>query len=608
MKPVALFQLWFVIALLALTGCSIDIDAPQTPTVAASPTIDRTAIARLATRTPTVSYTPTNTTTATPSQTPTATSTQLPTYTPSHTATETPSDTPTDTVTATSTLTRTPTLTMTTTPTQTATSTATNTATPPPTYTSTYTVTATNTVTPERSSTPSSTTTATLSPTPLWIPSPTQAIAQLAIPTATSRATMTFTPFPTITPDYTGTWAVEHADPAVPPPTPTPGGIYTLTPAHTREPTIISTQNSGLQAEEGSGTFYDPNASGAEQDTLPNAPVGSTGPSGPSIPEQSMVVVSYAGQIVPLLDLPAGAGGTGTSLAEGDVFATSSTGQVAAVSSDRWLRINGQPVTVSPSSEFGLNDNLSIHDLAWSPDGQHLAIQIDAANPSHETAISSGVWIYEPASHQSWQVFRNTFPGQTEQLHHQRQAIGIQWSPNGLNLLITVNTPLGRATVFMPTNHNANEFINALEFSDATWALDSQALIVSGHTWNGATAVGWVTLDQNWTYTEYANQQSTGLIMQAAAQLRTGAIAFLGQRMSDSFALYTIQPIPGAQPQQISATLMGQIVSAEWNPERTAVLVTIQANTGYRLWIIRIDGTAQSPIPEGSVIDAAHWR
>jgi len=418
---------------------------------------------------------------------------------------------------------------------------------------------------------------------------------------------MTFTPFPTITPNLTGTWVAEHADPSTPPSTPTPGGIYTLTPVPTRPPTSVPAPDSGAPPGEGSGTFYDPNAPDAGQNALPNAPVGSTGPGGPSIPETSMIVVSYAGQVVPLLELPNGVA-SGSSLAEGNVFALSSSGQVAAVGVDRWLRINGQPVTVSPSSEFGLNTNLSIHSLAWSPDGQRLALQIDTANPDHETAISSGVWIYEPATSRSWQIFRNTFPGQTEQLHQQRRAISVQWSPNGVNLLITVDTPLGRANVFMPATHDANDFINALEFSNATWTLDSSALIVSGYTWQGTTAVGRVALDQVWTYAEYANQQNTGLIMQAAAQLRSGMIAFLGSRTPDAFALYTLQSVPGARPQQVSTVMGGQIVSAEWNPERTAVLVTIQAGSGYRLWIIRTDGTVQNPLPEESIIDAAHWR
>ena len=320
-----------------------------------------------------------------------------------------------------------------------------------------------------------------------------------------------------------------------------------------------------------------------------------------------MVVVSYAGQVVPLLSLQNGVG-PGSSLAAGNVFAMSSTGHIAAAGADRWLRINGQPVTVSPSSEFGLNDNLSIHDLAWSPNGQLLALQIEAANPEHETAISSGIWIYEPASNRSWQVFRNTFSGQTEQLHQQRRAVNVQWSPDGLKLLVTVDTPLGRANVLMPVTHDANEFINTLEFSDATWTLDGNALIVSGSARNGTTAVGRVELDQAWTYTNYTDQQNTGLIMRGAIQLGTGTIALLGGYTPDTFALYTIDAIPGATPRQVSVVMNGQIVSAEWNPERSAVLVTIQAAGGYRLWIIRTDGTAQSPLPEGSSIDSAYWR
>jgi hypothetical protein len=116
--------------------------------------------------------------------------------------------------------------------------------------------------------------------------------------------------------------------------------------------------------------------------------------------------------------------------------------------------------------------------------------------------------------------------------------------------------------------------------------------------------VGRVALDANWTYTEYLNQQSSGLYSQAAIQLTDGRIAFLGSPTPGSFALYMIQPVPGA-PVQVSGLLSGPVLSAEWNAQRTAVLVTTQGN---RLWVIRIDGTAQDSTPASGAVSAAHWR
>jgi hypothetical protein len=569
--------------LLFLAGCNIDIDAPQTPTIIASPTLDETAIARLATGTPTLTVTSSSTATGT------STLTVTPSPTPTQTATSTSTPTVTPSPTATGSFTPTPTLT----PSPSATGTST------PTLTATAVPTATFTQSP--SAIPSATPTPPPSFTPPPTLTPTQPIPQLEIPTATLRATTTFTPFPTLTPNLTATWAAEN----LPVPTRTPGGIYTLTPTSTAPPTLTPPPNA---TAEGNGTFYDPNAPPSGQEALPVAPAGNTGPSGPAMREQEYIVVSYAGQVVPILDLPnvIGGSGSGSALAHGRVFAVSRSGQVAAVGYDRWLYVNGQPVTVSPASQFGLHENLSFGDLVWSPDGQRLAMRVDAADPGAFNGIDSGIWIYEPATNRSWQIFRNTY--QAAQLADQRRAVTVRWAPNGLALVVTVDTPLGRANVFMPVDHDVNQYINAIPYAYATWAPDSGSLIVSGYQWGGSTVVGRVMLDTNWTTTEYLSQPTAGLVMQAAIQLADGRIAFLGGPTPDSFGLYIIQPVSGALPVRLSPLIPGQIISAEWNAARSAVLVTAQVGGGYRLWVIRIDGTAQDTTPTVGAPDAAHWR
>jgi hypothetical protein len=434
---------------------------------------------------------------------------------------------------------------------------------------------------------------------------PTEAIAQLAIPTATLRATLTITPFPSITPNQTATWEADHF--TGPTPTRTPGGIYTLVPTATPPPTITpgptaSTAPSG----QGDGTFYDPNAPPAEQNALPVAPEGDTGPAGPALPEQQYIVVSYVGQVVPLLDVPNMAAGTSSPMAQGEIFAISRTGQIAAIGYDRTLYVNGQPVLVSPASEFGLHENLSYGDLVWSPDGQRLAMRVDAVDPGAFNGIDSGIWIYEPATNRSWQIFRNTYQG--AQSSEQRRAMTVDWAPNGSALLVTVDTPLGRGNVLTPVDHDANQFINALPYADATWALDSSSVIVSGYQWGQTTVVGHVALDANWTYTEYLNQFTSRLVMQHAIELPDGRIAFLGGETPDAFSLYITQPGPVALAVRISQVVPGQIMSAEWKPDRTAVLVIAQAGGVPRLWIVRTDGTAQDITPGMGAPASAHWR
>ena len=551
MKPILI--LWaLIVIVLALVGCTMSVDAPQTPTLVVSPTLDETAIARLTTKT------------ATSTQAPTVTSTHTPTVTFTVTSLTTPTNSPIVL----------------------------------PTFTRTAIPTATHTAT----LTPTVTASATISPTP--------GIDLLVIPTSTARSTATFTPFPTITPNTTQTMITEGLDPFIPTATRTPGGIYTLTPTATPQftETPLPETPSGPPSGEspgGDGTFYDPNASSGGQESLPVAPAGDSGPSGSPLPEQDYIVVSYAGQIVPILPLPDGIG-TGSALAQGDVFAVSGGGAVASVGYDRWMYVNGQRMTVSPSSEFGLHPNLSVGDLVWSPDGQRLAFRVDTSNPSDFNGIDSGIWIYEPATGRSWQVFRNIY--QAAQLHEQRRALTVQWSPNGAVLVVNVETGMGRGNVFMAVDHNANDVISAISFADALWAPDSGSLIVSGIHWDSqVTVIGRVTLDSNWTYTEYLNQHTAGLAMHAAIQLRDGRIAFLGSSQG-MVALYTLPALPGASTTRVSQTIPGKIVATEWNADRSAVLVTVQSGGGTRLWVIRTDGTARDTTPTAGSPTTAHWR
>lgn len=581
----------------ALAGCNMTIDAPQTPTVVVSPTLDDTTVARLATPTPTRTTRPTFTRTFTSS--PTATPTETSTQTPTETSTQTPTFTAAPSDTATRARTNTPSPTITSRPSATATVTRTAAATvtvlPSPSPSATMTTEPTVTlisVIPSATLSPS----ATASPTP--------GIAILQVPSATPRPTHTFTPFPTVTPDLTRTWIADQTGPVM---TPTAGGIYTLTPVPStpspRPFTVAApTSSDGVTSD---GTFYDPDAPTGGPDALPQPAADQSGPAGPPLPEQDYIVVSYAGQVVPILPLPGGIS-TGSPLAQGEDFAISSGGAVAAVGSDGELYVNGQRLTVSPSSEFGLHPNLSIGDLSWSPDGRRLAFRVVAANPDEFNGIDGGIWILDPASGRSWQVFRDTY--HAAQRHAQRHALSASWAPNGTVLVVSVETGAGRGNVFTPVEHDANIMIDAIPFANATWTPASDGVIVSGLHWDsGVMVVGRVNLDKEWTYTEYLNQHTTGLMMQAALKLHDERIAFLGSQ-GGSFALYAIQAYAGAQPVRLSSSIPGQIVSAEWNRDRTAVLVTALAGNGQRLWVVRTDGAIRDSTPSSGAPETAHWR
>jgi hypothetical protein len=613
-----LFRIGLILIAAALAGCGLNIDAPRTPTVVLSPTIEATLVARVDTLTPSPTRTPTVTPTATQTSTATGTPTATRTTTGTHTPTVTPSATATATHTRTPTLTATPTATRTIPPTPTRTSTAT--ATHTTTATPTHTATATTTVTPTHtaSATPSPTLAPSATPTATVTPAPTE--RPTLPPTATEPPTETATPTPEL--------------PATPPPTPTeipqPTASFTpfpsLTPAavaqepaRTPVPTFTPLPPAGGLPGAGEGAGSD----AGEVGEGPGGAPGETGPVGPAVPlpEQASVVVSYAGQVVPILDLGADGRPAAAPLAQGSVFAISSAGRVAAIGPDDLLHVDELTLHVSPDTGFGLADNLAWGDLAWSPDGRWLAFRVDPADPASYIPAASyneptGVWIVDAEGTTSWHIFRNGYAGQVAQLHEERRAVGMRWSPNSDALIIAFETPLGRGSVALPVRHDVTQFVDGLHYADATWSPDGGSLIVSGATWEGPSVVGRVALDEARTTKIFLTEAATGLHMQAALELADGRIAFLGSAAPGTVALYATRDDPDTTPDveiaRLSPPISGQVLAAVWNPARPtaqrAVLITVQDGAARRLWLVRADGSAQDITPAAGAPDLAGWR
>lgn len=677
-QPAAVLVL--ALFMLALTGCGLNIEGPRTPTVAVSPTLDETAIALLATntptRTPSMTASPTASVTPTPSATGTATPTDTPTRTPTDTATPdptrtaTPTNTPTatptntatrtatatatatDTATARPTATRTPSATPTprptlgpsdtATPTRTVTPRPSVTSSPPPTDTPTRTPRPTQTATPEPSAThtprPTATRTSTATPAPTDTLPPTQAPTHTPLfePSDTPGEPTAIAVLPSPTPDWTAT----------PVSTPTPAGTATPSPTPSAFPTLDPGEGGGPLDEPlptwtpspppgepdaavgppgGEGAFADPNAPPGSSDFAPVAPVapdGAPGPAAPPPPEAGQIIVSYVGETAPILSLFGVASGTAEPMGYGAIFDVSPAGQVATVGPNRWLAINGQPVQVSPSSQFGPPPHLSLGAVEWSPDGRYVAYRVDDAEPgSHDVLTNGGVWVYDAATGQSWQVFRNGYPGIVGQLGDERVAVGMEWSPDGSRLAIKVRTwyedvgsgPFGTAVVQAGVDIS-NEGIDPaaktplfLPFAEATWSPDGAALIVSGAHAGGGHVVGRWDLGTG-SYAEYAGPGVVPQLTHAATELHDGRIAFLAGTTPDSMALYTLLPGPDAVPNVQSGVLPGTVLSVQWNRERTAALVLLRTASGDRLWLVRVDGSMQDITPPGGALAGVDWQ
>lgn len=439
--------------------------------------------------------------------------------------------------------------------------------------------------------------TVTLAPT--LTPAPTLAPQQIPTatppPTPTPFVTPSITPFPTATP--------EASTPIIsgPIPTPTPLNLG---------PTLTAPPAGEGQPGPGPGVTIVPGdpVTGGAGATAP----GPVGPSGPPLPDQEAVIVSYAGQIVPLLTL-SGQPAPDAPI-QGQVFDVNpATGEIAHVDANRNVSIAGRPMIISPSSEFGPNENVSFRELFWSPNGHRLAIIVDDAGDN--TVTDAGVWIYEPVPGDkglSWQVFRAGTPTNAPQLHEQRTPVGVQWSRDSTRLIIKVYTPRGYTNVITPATNPANNVIVSIpfdEFEDATWADDGVSVIVSGRrNWNEPTVVG--KLDENGlVYTEFLNETARGIAAHAAIEYAPGRIAFIGSASPGTLTLYTMDARPGAPPAPAPVTIPGTVQQVEWRADRQAALVTVVSPTNERrLWIVRIDGTAQDVTPPPGAPFAAHWR
>ena len=569
--------------MIALAACRENIDGPITPTVALTHTPNDTEIALLWTDTPTATATNTRrpTFTSTPTDTPTASGT--PTDTP--TATLTPSRTPTDTHTPTDTPTATLTASPSSTATDTRTPTATLTASPSSTATDTRTPTATATLT----ASPSSTATDTRTPTATLTASPSSTPTDTRTPTATLTASPSSTPTDTRTPTATLT--------PVPTLTFTPNVILSTA---TRRPTF---------------TTIPVAASPTEAPEIPDAEIGEGEIGGTALPFATVTPIPTLAPVIPPTFTPVFVGGSvpegdsllyvnpagevtsingGSIQAVGQVFDVGPQGQMAFFGYDNQLYAHGQQVLLSPSSGFGLAEDMYVRQMDWSPNGRYLAV-VFGSRAGPEGVTSAGVWIMDFSSMQSWQVLRDTWDVTSTR---------VQWAPNSTAVLITANTPSGVMTTFLPLNYDANQEFRRHPYQDSTWAADSASVIVSGQHQQGYYILGRVNLDFDQTYVGYDVSGAGITVTRAAAELPGGQIGFLGATdPAGPFVLYRMTP--GSVPTPVSGTIPGPIASWEWNRSRTALLVV---TADRQLWIVRTNGSVQNATPANGILNEVHWN
>jgi len=113
-------------------------------------------------------------------------------------------------------------------------------------------------------------------------------------------------------------------------------------------------------------------------------------------------------------------------------------GEIASIDQAGMLFINYSMFNTSPNSQYGHGGgSYRFVTLRWSPDGRYLAYSVETPNARNgdmafQDTINDGVWVYEPATNQSRQVFRNEYrKGANIQI-----AYDFAWASDSHTLLI----------------------------------------------------------------------------------------------------------------------------------------------------------------------------
>ncbi|HRE49734.1 MAG TPA: hypothetical protein PLD47_18570 [Aggregatilineales bacterium] len=536
----------------ALLACNLFPGIPVTPTLVPTFRPTNTAVALEPTSTPspfpTSTPLPTNTLTFTPTLPPSVTPlppSPTPTFTPSATIPFTATFSPTP-------LPPTPTPTFTPTP-------------QPPTHTPTETPFPTQTATPTGQGFVTATPITTRPPSPSPLPT-----VLIFFPTATPQPTFTPQPPP----------------PTAQPITPVPATrivlLTTFTPAPAFQPTAIP---------DSTPVFIAP----LPTRTPTPAVVAALPPL--SSPPARLIVGSAADYVnIPdgLIQRPAA--GSGVS-----AFDVSSGGRRADVLLDGRLTIDGA-IYVGDDK----HTKQQFIFARWSPDGNWLAYIVqtpDAAggqfNSQH--TIDDGVWVLDiyNAAAKPRHVLRNFYvPGSNE--YPYRIARSLSWASDSDAILVEITAQGGvPGQILTGKGRQANERAPGLfqiRLYAGGWWLTREAWLATTSDPTQPVQLGLVSRDTG-ALIALLNGGQYGIWMQNPILLGDGRYAFLGKpspsgRLEGAavgLQLYVYRV--GSAPQPVSDALPGEVLSAEWNPGRTAILVNLRGYDGVlRVAILRVNG------------------
>jgi hypothetical protein len=289
-------------------------------------------------------------------------------------------------------------------------------------------------------------------------------------------------------------------------------------------------------------------------------------------------------------------------------FDSNGKGQRCVIDSNGNMTLNGAAYTGN-----GKHSNQKFVRARWSPDGRWLAYIVqrpDAAQGGQNAMIDDGLWYVDTANANAAPVFvmRNTV---------ERIAYDINWANDSDAMMISVRRPNGPSSVLVGKGIKANDtapgLFTLLNYIGGTWNPDFQAYVgTTPPDFNEGVKLGIVGRDIG-KIQNIADGAGYKVWMQNPAKVPDGRYLFLGKPSEDgklhggatSLMLYAMWP--DQPPSQLTPPLSGEVIYAQWSPNRTALVVSLKVGSQIQTKVLTMDGTVLDFTSQGRGSPGVHW-
>ncbi|MEP7285920.1 MAG: hypothetical protein ABI947_09145 [Chloroflexota bacterium] len=297
-------------------------------------------------------------------------------------------------------------------------------------------------------------------------------------------------------------------------------------------------------------------------------------------------------------------------------YDTSRTGRRIIIDQNGGLTLDGVPYNGN-----GKHAKQRFMQARWSPDGRWLAYIVETPDAERgqlgwQATIDDGVWLLDTSTPNSTPQFimRNAYDAPYDK--PLRVAYNINWASDNDAMLISVKRPGGTGSILVGKGIHADDVANGLftvlPYVSSAWQADSQGFVVATAPGNDPAKVVVIGRDIG-KVTLIADGVPLRLWMQDPTRLADGRYAFLAKPSSsgkiegDSSGLALYAMWPDQTPAQVTPLLSGEVVSAAWNPNRTALLVVLRTAQGIQAKVIGIDGNITDYTTQARGSTSVHW-